>query len=360
MELIDTSENKAKSLEKFYIDEEKLDKDKRQYPICIASFPRSGNTMLRTIYEAVTNTYTGDDMIIEGDGILQGLGKRGIISNIFLMKTHYPYQIYEKNLFKSQGALVIIRNPFDLIDSFFELNLFLNHEKKLSRKFRALEQTKKLFNEFIEVVNCYISSFHQYWIDNSKKVPVKFLRYEDFCNDKRKGTIEIFDFLSKFNSDKIYFGGLSSEEIIKRIDELDLNELKVYKIRSGCKHYQSIQKNYFDSDQIERIIKNNYNILNFFGYIEDFKSSNIDILKLATEKVSKDQNDKISHHNNEYLIYNNNILNVFKNIDYDNQQKRQTIDINAKIEGRVCQFKPAMFVFDSPIKEEYSKYNDSD
>lgn len=317
---------------KKFINDDKV--QNKQLPICIASFPRSGNTMIRTIYENVTLTYTGDDMIVmEDENEIQvnlcryGIGVHNNIKNVFLIKTHFPNFTFPLNEFKSQGAILIVRNPFDTIDSFFELAVTDTHDVKLPEEERSREECKLKFKKFIKWVTPQYNDFHQYWINNLSNFPVKVFKYEDFTNNKELRTQELFEFLFKFKADKAYFGDLSEEEIKEKTKLTELVNSNSYKPGTGAKHYISLEKNRYDQEDLDEIIDLNYNVLSYFGYIEEFKSLNYENLKLAIKKkesiielnsktkdISK-VNESSGKNILSYLTINDKSANFYNNYD---------------------------------------------
>lgn len=278
-------------LKKTYINDDNV--DNKQYPLCVASFPRSGNTMLRTILENTTGNYTGDDMIIKYDDESElqlrffDLGVHNTVKNTFLIKTHFPNFSFPPNEFKSQGAVFIIRNPFDAFDSYFEMVQNDSHRAKLSEEVRKEQKTIEAFQKFIEWLIPQYHVFHEYWINGLKKIPVKIFKYEWFTNNKESATNEIFEFLFKFKADKVYLGGKSNEEIKEIIFKANVANSTSYKPGTSASHYISLEKNRFSQEQLDKIIDINYDVLSFFGYIEEFKQLKFENLKLAIEKKEK-------------------------------------------------------------------------
>lgn len=278
--------NSNKDIKKNFINTNSV--KEKQYLISIASFPRSGNTMIRNIYESITKSYTGDDMITTGHlSTFYGLGLVNNTKNVFLCKTHYPFMNFRPNEFKTQGAIFIVRNPFDAFDSFFEFSQTDSHTKKLSESRRQDEKVIEAFEKFVNYLTVHYKKFHEYWINNVfNKIPVKIIKYENFTTDKNKQTEQLFEFLSKFNVDKSYFNDLSYDEISKILTEQQesINTKYAYKPRADGKNYQSLLFKRYKQEQLDYIISELWDILLFFGYISDFKDLENENINSAIEK----------------------------------------------------------------------------
>jgi hypothetical protein len=99
----------------------------------LVSYPRSGNTLLRSLLESITGVVTGSDT--RPDRTLSlALAERhdlvgeGVISpsQTPLVKTHWPERIGYR-AFTAHRAILLVRNPFDAIDSYWNLNVTNTH-----------------------------------------------------------------------------------------------------------------------------------------------------------------------------------------------------------------------------------------
>lgn len=332
----DKSQNSKDLNPKKYILDESI--KNKQLPICIVSFPRSGNTMIRTIYENITQTYTGDDMIIkyDNDGDINlgsyGLGKNNSINNVFLIKTHYPNFSFPLNEFKCQGAILIVRNPFDVFDSYFEMAMTDTHHLKLSEEERNREEVQLNFTKFMKWVIPQYKFFCEFWMNQLDKIPIKVFKYEEFANNKESKTQEMFEFLFKFQADKLYYGDLCKDDIMEKIKNSEVTHSISYKPKNNANHYQSLEKKRFNQKMLDEIIDVNYDVLSFFGYIKEFKRLSYEDLKSAVNKKEKSiELIKQNGVNNETIpsSYLNKEFNV-GNYDFDN---KKFIKINDKEES---------------------------
>lgn len=327
------------NISKSYIDESKI--IDKQFPICICSFPRSGNTMMRGIIENSFNIFTGDDMIIpknheSDESILEalGIGKSNNLKRTFFIKTHYPNFVFKKNEFLTQGAILMVRNPFDAFDSYFELISNESHDKKYSEIDRKSKDIMDKFDEFIIWVTQQYQVFHNYWISHLNVIPIKIFKYEENTDNKEKLTENVINFIFKFSPDKNYLGGYTLEEIFKRIesDKDSIIHSFTYKIGSECKHYTSLQRDLFTQKQIDSIISANYDSLLFFNYIDDFKSLGNEKINLAiSKKESEMKNLNLKPKCWGFEFKDNDKMNekLFENMS-KNFAERATLRINDK------------------------------
>lgn len=118
----------------------------------LASYPRSGNTLLRTLLEKVTGIVTGSDTrpdrtLSKALSTVHSLVGEGITSHskVCIIKTHFPerrgYMMYN-----AKRVILLVRNPFDAIDSYWNMCCTNTHTESVSEdvyeryrdKFRAL------------------------------------------------------------------------------------------------------------------------------------------------------------------------------------------------------------------------------
>lgn len=106
--------------------------------IALISYPRSGNSFLRKLIEAEFNIVTGSDSRPNrtlAASLLQ-FGYRGEAitdSSVWVVKSHYPERLgYIR--FPVQRLILVIRNPFDAIESYFHMGMTNTHDKALSKE----------------------------------------------------------------------------------------------------------------------------------------------------------------------------------------------------------------------------------
>jgi hypothetical protein len=102
------------------------------------SYPRCGNSLLRQLLEERTGIVTGSDSRSNrplAASLLQcGFKGEGIVdSSVWIVKTHYPERMgYVKC--KGDRIILLVRNPFDAIESYFHMGLTNTHNKSLTNE----------------------------------------------------------------------------------------------------------------------------------------------------------------------------------------------------------------------------------
>ena len=136
--------------------------------VALASYPRSGNTLLRSLLEQNVCTLTGSDMRVDSCALplarrLRSFGLRAegrCDASVWLIKTHFPERSGE--LFSPVrvfGAVVLVRNPCDAIDSLWNMRRTRSHTRSvwplayrfLRESFRATVRDEAAFSYEREV-----------------------------------------------------------------------------------------------------------------------------------------------------------------------------------------------------------------
>ena len=154
--------------------------------VALASFPRSGNSLMRDLIETVTRIVTGSDTK-PTRGLSRQLREAGLAGEgrtdetVWIIKTHWPER---KGVapFAVAKAVVLVRNPFDCLDSYFNMVLTSKHNSSVDEA--TYEQWSGLWNEFVQNEAKVWSKFHRFWISKrdgraGPPLPVHFIRYED-------------------------------------------------------------------------------------------------------------------------------------------------------------------------------------
>jgi len=126
----------------------------------VASYPRSGNTWLRYLVEAATGEPTGTIYQGSWDG---GLGrvKDGVIIKTHLFDSH-----------RYTHAILIVRNPFDAIDSYFQYQRQMWGREGLS------------WSGFVPKAVAYWQFHARHWL--SARLQKVLVRFEDLRRDPAK------------------------------------------------------------------------------------------------------------------------------------------------------------------------------
>lgn len=163
----------------------------------LASYPRSGNTLLRTLLERVTGVVTGADTrpdrpMSKSLALQYDLVGEGVVHGVRVVKTHYPErQGYPVHV--GQKAIVLIRNPYDAIDSYWNFNLTNTHTETV---------TDEIYTRFAETFdNLAVNElgtwmrFHFYWWQHVG-IPVIWVRFEDLILNTEQEMARIISFLN--------------------------------------------------------------------------------------------------------------------------------------------------------------------
>jgi Sulfotransferase domain len=163
--------------------------DFRKYgPVLLVSYPRSGNTLLRTLLERITGYVTGSDT--RPDRSLSrelaeqhNLAGEGVTatSRCNFVKTHWPERAGCRP-FTGQRAIVLVRNPYDAIDSYWNMNATKSHTKTLADEVydRFRDKWECLARNEIHIWCTFLDA----WLGEfSSSAPVLIVRFEDLIKD---------------------------------------------------------------------------------------------------------------------------------------------------------------------------------
>lgn len=197
--------------------------------VLLTSYPRSGNTLLRTLLERTTSIVTGSDtrpdrtlsksLAMQYDLVGEGLVGKAIDEgtheqskqpsrahmnllhtaydpSLSIVKTHFPERSGWKPV-NSSRVLLLIRNPYDSIDSYWNLCCTNTHTTSLDESVY-----KKYANKFESLARHEIRiwcEFHYYWLDVCQKegVPLLVVRYEDLVLDPESEMQRVIAFLKE-------------------------------------------------------------------------------------------------------------------------------------------------------------------
>ena len=226
--------------------------------IWLASYPKNGNTWLRSLISAYY--YTNDGFFL-GDKQLMNISQFPVKENfvsfkydlrkpgdttrlwiaaqekinsdnkIRFFKTHNALVKIDQNDFTNQkntlGGIYIVRDPRNVLDS-MSRHFQMNHDKALNTM-----QDENSFTYDFKKKNDYsdyqfISSWeknYQSW-KNNKLIPVKFLRYEDLLKETFSIFKEIIDFIDKLTNNKKGFSREKAKNAVKSTSFENLKEIE--------------------------------------------------------------------------------------------------------------------------------------
>jgi hypothetical protein len=110
-----------------------------QMSVMYATYPRSGNSLMRKYFENLTGIATGSDMVMKHSPnvALQfcGFKGEGLMDNrAWIKKSHYPIKFHFMKGFESEIAVICTRNPLDCSPSLFYLCFTLTHVVSFKEK----------------------------------------------------------------------------------------------------------------------------------------------------------------------------------------------------------------------------------
>ena len=107
-------------------------------------------------------------------------------------------------------AVVVVRNPFDTIVSYFNLYSIRNHTDSVPEE--VYEKFADVWNFVVEENAKYIQKFFEFWMNQSKTIPVYFVRYEDLMLNREETLRKLLCFMLNTKS----IEGTLTEALIKR------------------------------------------------------------------------------------------------------------------------------------------------
>lgn len=223
----------------------------------LASYPRSGNSLMRNLYEKITLRVTGSDM-------MGGLQKHDLVgematgtNKVQFVKTHYPERMGSP-AFPVSRAVLLVRNPYDAMDSYFNLMSTSSHNTTLTKAER--KKHAKIFADMAKKEIMVWRDFHEFWL--KQKIPLLVIRYEDLIRWTSKVIGKVVKFVLEVN-DMTFF----EDRIQRALGETKIENLGPYKARSGGIG-KSLTKGIYNASLLHQI---NYGIMDTmekFGYKE--------------------------------------------------------------------------------------------
>ena len=221
----------------------------------LASYPRSGNSLLRNLYERTTLRVTGSDM-------WGGLTKHDLVGEaatqtncVQFVKTHFPERRGNPP-FPVNRAVLLVRNPYDAMESYFNLMMTGTHTTSLTEEQR--EKNFKLFAEMARKEILVWRDFHEYWLQQN--IPLLVIRYEDLIRYTDKVIASVLSFVLELKNPSFF-----ESRIDRCIREEQIERLGSYKPRSGGIG-KSLQK--YTPELLQEINQGIISTMTKFGYKE--------------------------------------------------------------------------------------------
>lgn len=228
-----TKENKPNPLRWLHSDE------KKGQHIALASYPRSGNSLLRHLLENLTGVYTGCDTDPKRtlSQQLQQFGMHGegvVDDSVWFVKTHFPERHGWKP-FKAHKAILVVRNPWDAIDSYFNMTLTNSHRTSIADN--QYERFADRWDTFLRNEIHVWVKFYRYWT-RKQPIPIMVVRYEDLLVHRRETLRRILLFLT---DSKTLEGTAYQQQLDQLQDTQGPYKPRSGKIAASFKHYSPQQ-----------------------------------------------------------------------------------------------------------------------
>jgi Sulfotransferase domain len=175
--------------------------------VLLLSYPRSGNTLLRTLLERTTGIVTGSDTRpdrtlskalaethnLVGEGVTQQ-------SKTCFVKTHWPERSGCRILTAPRSAILLIRNPYDAIDSYWNLNVTNTHTETVTDA--IYHQYQDQFQAMAKNEIHIWCQYHRYWLDRHEQddFPLLLVRFEDLIQRPDIQLTRILEFVFNNNN----------------------------------------------------------------------------------------------------------------------------------------------------------------
>ncbi|KAH8048968.1 protein xylosyltransferase [Aureococcus anophagefferens] len=152
--------------------------------VVLASYPRSGNSLLRSLLESISGVVTGSDTAPNRtlSLALQECGVRGegvIDERTWVVKSHYPER---RAALRRRNAILLVRNPWDVIDSYFNMTLTNSHNTTMRDDQYA--RFEELFRGLARAEADVWARFNRWWL--RAPIPLLVVRYEDLVHHRHR------------------------------------------------------------------------------------------------------------------------------------------------------------------------------
>ena len=233
--------------------------------VALASYPRSGNSLLRKLVEQATGVITGADTLPERtlSQALQRCGARGegvIDDRVWLVKTHYPERRGYAEI-QIDRAILLVRNPWDAIDSYF--NMALTNDHATSLRDDQYQRFEDLWRELTAAEAGVWARFNRWWLQ--APVPLLVVRYEDLVNHRHRTLKRVAWFLRGERE----LEGTPWSDRVEAAAELDDARASYYVPREPGK-LPGASLRHYDDELRQKVAEAAGSLLNDFGYGDRF------------------------------------------------------------------------------------------
>lgn len=165
----------------------------------LASYPRSGNTYVRSLLESITGFCTLSDTRADRPLSIALAEQHGLVgeglSQPPICKTHWPERM-GCCPFNACRVILLVRNPFDVIDSYWHLNATNTHTQKVTDEVYLEHQSffQALVRNEWHVWSAFLDF---YW--KQQNIEVLLVRYEDLMVDPKEEMKRMLQFCTPNN-----------------------------------------------------------------------------------------------------------------------------------------------------------------
>jgi len=200
----------------------------------------------RTLSKALSHQH---DLV--GEGVVNG-------EVVDLVKTHWPERRGFCS-FEASKIILLVRNPWDAMDSYFNMMLTNTHTKTLSDA--VYEKFSEFYSELVTAEIETWTNFYRGYLNMAKKMKISCLliRYEDLLVDAAPEMVKIMNF--------IYPDIDYSEQIDAVLKENKLAKNGSYRPRGSTKIGKSIPR--YSPSLVKEITEKSNPLLTRLGYNHD-------------------------------------------------------------------------------------------
>jgi hypothetical protein len=243
----------------------------------LVSYPRSGNSLLRTLLERTTGVVTGSDTrpdraLSKELAEMHNLVGEGVTGQqaVAFVKSHWPERAGNTVQLTAKRTILLVRNPFDAIDSYWNMNATKTHTHTVTDA--VYERFHDKFEALVKNEIDIWLRFHEYWLHEQPQIPVLVVRFEDLIQDANQELVRIFKFA---------FGQSRESELpdfwrqrIEHVTGNPIDKLGSYRPRGASKGVDSIGKSLRKGRYSDELLQTLHaaassrpeNLLHSFGY----------------------------------------------------------------------------------------------
>lgn len=243
--------------------------------VLLVSYPRSGNSYLRRLLESSLGIVTGSDSRnnrpLSAALLRCGFKGEGIVDNsCWIVKSHFPERCGFLR-FRAQRVILLVRNPFDAIESYFHMAFTNTHDKHLTQS--SLESLKDIWKDFLPCEGKIWRHFHEYWISKAAQLPILLVRYEDLLRKKDETLQTILQFLGtgqtpngKSCLKRVGSGGENGNSSDSNPNQKEGSNGPGYVPKSRGSNVVGKSLRLISDEDIDTFVETHRQLLDYFGY----------------------------------------------------------------------------------------------